>query len=653
MTRTARVLLPLVVVMIGCASEGTGGDSVGRTAQPLTVPAGDPYLDFWESAPDSRDLALTFDDGPDEVGYTNQILDVLRAKGVLATFFINTDNAVDVNASSFARNTVERIVADGHELGSHTVHHYDLAKTSTDVRAELFDLRTTLREIAPFSLRHRLARAPFGSPYFGPQDRLDEVSPLMARDGVHVGWNIDSYDWKCQSGSSAPQTCIYNNVMDEVDRGKSGIVLLHSIHPATAGVLGKLIDGLRGRGKRFVGVEQLVVAKYGKGSRHLVRCQSNVDCSPGDVCGTDRRCAADGTEPPPPPLPPSEGGGWALAPEFPHTQRSGNAFAWIGGEAVAWGGVTLKGTFLESGAAYDPTRGTWRKLPSTPLSPRADVSFANNDHQLFVFGGRNDTYERMTSAMFYDSWTNAWTRLPNAPSTLRCAPRAVWAETTSELIVYGCVWSSSLNRYLVRGYAIDVATRTWRTIRPSPLTPREGFVLAWVSSRMVVWGGADIKNRGPNGTARNDGAAYDPSTDSWSSLATAPIGARHGASFATDGDRLFVLGGYSEGSTAQYADGAILEAGSWTPIPALPTAIARSAVFTDGNKLWSWGGLRGATPTADGYVYDPTTGTWSTLPASPLRAAAGANAAWTGSAGVVFGGEGATTIYDEAALFTP
>jgi peptidoglycan/xylan/chitin deacetylase (PgdA/CDA1 family) len=96
------------------------------------------------------------------------------------------------------------------------------------------------------------------------------VSPVLARYGVHIGWNIDSNDWDCQASSSTPEACITKNVLAEVDEGKSGIVLLHSIHPATAAVLPGLIDALKSRGKRFITVEELVVAKYGIGSLFLV-----------------------------------------------------------------------------------------------------------------------------------------------------------------------------------------------------------------------------------------------------------------------------------------------------------------------------------------------------------------------------------------------
>ena len=66
-------------------------------------------------------LALTFDDGPDPE-WTPQILDILKAKGVKATFFV-----IGANAESNP-DLVQRIVAEGHEVGNHTFTHPNLGE---------------------------------------------------------------------------------------------------------------------------------------------------------------------------------------------------------------------------------------------------------------------------------------------------------------------------------------------------------------------------------------------------------------------------------------------------------------------------------------------------------------------------------------------
>src|SRR5262249_52955939 len=68
-------------------------------------------------------VALTFDDGPDPV-WTPKILDILKAKKVPATFFVIGENGLA------ERGLLERLVNEGHEVGSHTYTHPNLANAS-------------------------------------------------------------------------------------------------------------------------------------------------------------------------------------------------------------------------------------------------------------------------------------------------------------------------------------------------------------------------------------------------------------------------------------------------------------------------------------------------------------------------------------------
>jgi peptidoglycan/xylan/chitin deacetylase (PgdA/CDA1 family) len=61
-------------------------------------------------------VALTFDDGPHPV-YTPQILDLLKKNNIKATFFL-----VGVQAKTYPE-IAQRLIAEGHEIGSHTQWH--------------------------------------------------------------------------------------------------------------------------------------------------------------------------------------------------------------------------------------------------------------------------------------------------------------------------------------------------------------------------------------------------------------------------------------------------------------------------------------------------------------------------------------------------
>jgi peptidoglycan-N-acetylglucosamine deacetylase len=205
-------------------------------------------------------VALTFDDGPDP-RWTPKILDILKSKHVPATFFVVGENALT------ERGLLERMVRDGHEVGSHTYTHPNLA--TADETRTLFELNATQRLFQAFTGRTlRLFRAPF----FGDAEptTADEIQPIWEaqnRGYISVGLHVDSEDWQ-RPGAPA----IINNVLsriltqsptcnDESDSQCSrNVVLLHDSggdRSQTVAALPVMIDALRAHGYRFVAVSEL------------------------------------------------------------------------------------------------------------------------------------------------------------------------------------------------------------------------------------------------------------------------------------------------------------------------------------------------------------------------------------------------------------
>jgi cellulose synthase/poly-beta-1,6-N-acetylglucosamine synthase-like glycosyltransferase/peptidoglycan/xylan/chitin deacetylase (PgdA/CDA1 family)/spore germination protein YaaH len=192
-------------------------------------------------------VSLTFDDGPDP-DWTPAILDVLRDKHVPATFFVVGENALS------HPQILNRIVAEGHELGNHSYTHPNFA-TISDGEAQL-EMNATERLVEAYTGRGmRLFRAP----YFGDAEptTADELGPafIAQQSGyLNVGLHVDTEDWQ-QPGVDA----IVNNAVSEVLAGneeRSGqIVLLHDgggDRAQTLAALPRIIDELRARGYRFV-----------------------------------------------------------------------------------------------------------------------------------------------------------------------------------------------------------------------------------------------------------------------------------------------------------------------------------------------------------------------------------------------------------------
>jgi peptidoglycan/xylan/chitin deacetylase (PgdA/CDA1 family) len=102
-----------------------------------------------------RVVALTYDDGPNPP-YTNQILDVLRAENVRATFFV-VGRAVHAYPK-VARREVE----DGNAIGNHTWNHgHLLLYDRTGLRKTLE--RTDAEIYAATGVHTRIMRPPFGA----------------------------------------------------------------------------------------------------------------------------------------------------------------------------------------------------------------------------------------------------------------------------------------------------------------------------------------------------------------------------------------------------------------------------------------------------------------------------------------------------------
>ncbi|KAF9124352.1 hypothetical protein BGW39_008291 [Mortierella sp. 14UC] len=102
-------------------------------------------------------VALTYVDGP--FIYIERLLDILKAKSVKATFFINGDSIAKLR--DYER-IVKRAYKEGHQIASHTWSHTDLGKMSSGkVRKEMTDLGNAIKKL--IGIKPVYMRPPFGS----------------------------------------------------------------------------------------------------------------------------------------------------------------------------------------------------------------------------------------------------------------------------------------------------------------------------------------------------------------------------------------------------------------------------------------------------------------------------------------------------------
>jgi len=162
--------------------------------------------------PDPDELALTFDDGPNDAA-TPPLLDVLARHQVRATFFM---------MGSFARQRpeiVRRVAGEGHLIGNHTMDHPKLAfEPAQRVRQELADCSAVLEDLTGNSVR--FFRPPFGS-------RRPTVLQLARELGlVPVTWNVTCNDWE-PIGSEGILRRLEAGVTRNRMNGRGSNILLH------------------------------------------------------------------------------------------------------------------------------------------------------------------------------------------------------------------------------------------------------------------------------------------------------------------------------------------------------------------------------------------------------------------------------------------
>lgn len=137
---------------------------------------------FWRGRSGSNLVALTFDDGPNEP-FTSRILDVLKDRGVRATFFL-----IGSNCLRFPE-TVERLAREGHETGNHTWSHEVIPLKSRSRIEE--EIRKTSGVIEKFAGKAPvLFRAPHGwrNPWTNAAARKCGCVPVAWTLGV---WDTD------------------------------------------------------------------------------------------------------------------------------------------------------------------------------------------------------------------------------------------------------------------------------------------------------------------------------------------------------------------------------------------------------------------------------------------------------------------------------
>lgn len=201
---------------------------IGTMQYPETLPLAD------------HEVVLTFDDGPLPRN-SNQVLDILAAECVKATFFTIGQMA------RFSPEGVRKLLAAGHTIATHSqTHPLTMNRMSTERAKQQIDdgiesvkaaLGDNADAVAPFFRIPGLMRA-------------DNVEAYLAEQGIQV-WSADflADDWRHISSSR-----VYDLAISRLEAKGKGILLLHDIQARTVAALPRILQTLKARGYHIVQV---------------------------------------------------------------------------------------------------------------------------------------------------------------------------------------------------------------------------------------------------------------------------------------------------------------------------------------------------------------------------------------------------------------
>ena len=197
---------------------------------------------------DIHKVYLTFEDGPSD--HTGEILDILAQYDVKATFFVVGKEDEESQA------LYQRIADEGHTLGMHSYSNkYSQIYQSDEAFEEDFErLRDELYQVT--GVNSIYYRFPGGS--------SNQISNVPMSDFIHYlnEQGVIYYDWNVSAGDAASNAYsseeIVANVMDDVVKYKTSVVLLHdaSDKSATVEALAPLIEALNEMGAEILPIDE-------------------------------------------------------------------------------------------------------------------------------------------------------------------------------------------------------------------------------------------------------------------------------------------------------------------------------------------------------------------------------------------------------------
>lgn len=214
-----------------------GGSTDGSGRSNVVVQAQEKYknynVDFIKE--NDKKIYLTFDEGY-ENGYTSQILDILKAKNIKATFFVT------MGYVKSQPELVQRMINEGHVIGNHSTTHPKKGMPSlslTQQKADIEELHNYVKD--KFGYEMFLFRYPAG---IYSEQSLALTSSLGYKS---VFWSFAYADWDPNNQPNEGQAL--EKLTIKLHPG--AIYLLHAVSKTNTNILSQFIDNTQRNGYEF------------------------------------------------------------------------------------------------------------------------------------------------------------------------------------------------------------------------------------------------------------------------------------------------------------------------------------------------------------------------------------------------------------------
>jgi hypothetical protein len=291
---------------------------------------------------------------------------------------------------------------------------------------------------------------------------------------------------------------------------------------------------------------------------------------------------------------------------------------------------------------------TWSETATTLPGSEPDLFWLGD--RLLVIDTENDGGD--VAGEIWDPATNAATPITASGLVWRFNPAMAW--TGTELLMVGGSNGPGLDQI---GAAYDPASDTWRSIADPPggIDAWENGVSGpgvWTGTEMVIWQSA---------------LAYNPSSDSWRRTEPAPLSPRAWPLTVWTGQEIVVWGGcqLDDAQCDELNEGLLGDGAAYDPASDTWRALSDSPLTPAVHAVAGWDGQRVliavTDPGADAEgsrtaTWSPSNNEWEVIPDPMLSNRRGAASVWTGSELVIWGGATSgvgSQVEDDGAIYDP